>query len=109
MMEKSMLRTRDVVITMAVGIVVCVTARAWAEDWPEFRGPTGQGLASGRLPTEWGPAKNVVWKQPIPGRGWSVPVVARGRVHVTTAVPADDGSKDICLRTLCLEAKSGRV
>src|SRR5713226_1198089 len=61
-----------------------------ADSWPEFRGPTGQGLvASGKLPTEWGPDKNVAWKQEIPGKGWSSPVILDGRIYLTTAVPVD--------------------
>ena len=47
-----------------------------SESWPEFRGPTGQGIApEGPLPGEWSPTKNVAWKHPIPGSGWSSPVV----------------------------------
>ena len=58
-----------------------------AEDWPEFRGPTGQGHSAERgLPLEWGESRNVIWKTPVPGLGWSTPVVAGGRVWLTTAV-----------------------
>src|SRR5436309_1986732 len=54
-----------------------------AENWPEFRGPSGQGhFHAGSLPIEWGPDKNVVWKQAIPGLGWSSPVVSEGRVYL---------------------------
>src|SRR5262245_24441621 len=62
-------------------------APARAEDWPQFRGPTGDGHYRGpALPTAWGPDTNAVWKAPIPGRGWSSPVVWQGRVYLTTAV-----------------------
>jgi outer membrane protein assembly factor BamB len=78
-----------------------------AEDWPEFRGPTGQGASkAGDLPLEWSTTKNVAWKQAIPGSGWSSPVVHAGRVYLTTAVP--DG-KDVSLRALCLDAASGKL
>src|ERR1700730_7894553 len=80
-----------------------------AENWPEFRGPSGQGhFGAGSLPIEWGPDKNVVWKQAIPGVGWSSPVVSEGRVYLTTAVPVE-GSKDYSLRALCLDAASGKI
>ena len=73
-----------------------------AEDWPEFRGPTGQGIVrKGGLPTAWGPQKNVVWKKALPGKGWSSPVVVSNRVYLTTAVPSQGG---LSLRTLCLDA-----
>ena len=56
------------------------------EDWPEFRGPGGQGHSAERgLPLEWSEGKNVAWKTPVPGLGWSSPVVAGGRVWMTTA------------------------
>jgi outer membrane protein assembly factor BamB len=79
---------------------------AGADDWPQFRGPTGQGLVRGRLPLEWGPKKNVTWKKAIPGAGWSSPVVSEGRVYLTTAVP---GRGRLSLRALCLDARSGKL
>jgi outer membrane protein assembly factor BamB len=36
-----------------------------AENWPEFRGPTGQGHYEKSLPTEWSKTKNVVWKTAV--------------------------------------------
>jgi outer membrane protein assembly factor BamB len=88
-----------------------LAAGPWArgENWPEFRGPTGQGhVRAGGLPTRWGPDKNVVWKQPIPGRGWSSPVVWDGRIYLTTAVPVKGGN-DQSLQALCLDAASGKI
>jgi outer membrane protein assembly factor BamB len=81
------------------------------EDWPQLRGPTGQGLArSNNLPTEWSKTKNVAWKQALPGRGWSSPVVAGGRIYLTTSVVVDqDGKKGLSLQALCLDAASGRL
>src|ERR1700731_2998359 len=79
--------------------------------WPEFRGPTGQGIApEGPLPTEWSATKNVAWKQPIPGSGWSSPVLDAGRVYLTTSVPGENsGSKNQSLRALCLDARTGSM
>jgi outer membrane protein assembly factor BamB len=81
-----------------------------AEDWREYRGPTGQGLYAGKgLATEWSTTKNVVWKQPIPGHGWSSPVVQDGRIYLTTAVPIGAGkTPDQSLRALCLDAATGK-
>jgi outer membrane protein assembly factor BamB len=79
---------------------------AW-EDWPAFRGPTGQGLSAEKtLPLRWSTTENVAWKKPIPGRGWSSPVIQAGRVYLTTAVPA---GRDQSLRALCLDAGSGKL
>lgn len=78
---------------------------AHAQEWPAFRGPDGQGHSSERgLPADWSESKNVVWKAPVPGMGWSSPVVAGGRVWLTTAV--DEG--DIVLRVLAFDVEQGR-
>src|SRR5438105_15325836 len=92
----------------AVVLLTCAAARG--ESWPEFRGPTGQGIVrQGGLPVEWGPARNVAWKQAIPGRGWSSPVVAAGRVYLTSSVAvADSPSHNQSLRALCLDAATGK-
>jgi outer membrane protein assembly factor BamB len=83
---------------------------AQAADWPEYRGPTAQGLVTEvALPTEWSDVKNVVWKQPIPGKGWSSPVVASGRIYLTTAVPVEGGEAgELSLQALCLDGETGK-
>jgi outer membrane protein assembly factor BamB len=56
---------------------------AFAEDWPQFRGPNGSGVsASSGLPEEFGPNKNVLWKTALPP-GHSSPVLTRDRIFVT--------------------------
>lgn len=95
-----------------VGILVTAAATpAAAGDWNQFRGPAGDGISPDTgLAVEWGPEKNVVWKQPVPGRGWSSPVASGGRVYLTTAVPVEGSpTKDVSLRTLCLEAADGKT
>jgi outer membrane protein assembly factor BamB len=86
-------------------------AIANAEDWPEFRGPTGQGLSSATsLPVKWGTKANVRWKVSIPGKGWSSPIVHEGRIFLTTAVPsAEEPPKRQSLRALCLDAAKGET
>lgn len=59
---------------------------AGAEDWPQFRGPGGEGHSRETgLPYEWSETDNVRWKIQIPGRGWSSPVIAGNRIWLTTA------------------------
>jgi outer membrane protein assembly factor BamB len=77
-----------------------------AQDWPQFRGPGGQGHAAGEgLPLEWSESRNIAWKVPVPGRGWSSPVVAGGRVWLTTAVTV---KRDTSLRLMAFDLASGR-
>jgi outer membrane protein assembly factor BamB len=82
---------------------------SFSADWPQFRGPTGQGHAGAdKLPIEWGKDKNLVWQQAVPGLGWSSPVIVQGRVYLTTAVPGA-GNSDQSLRAMCLDAATGKV
>jgi len=76
-----------------------------AENWPQFRGPTGQGISTEtNLPLQWTSTENVLWKTPIPGQSWSSPIVWEDRVFLTTA--ADNG---VSCRVLCLERATGNI
>ena len=80
-------------------------------DWPEFRGPTGQGISDTTgLPIRWSGTENLTWMQPVPGKGWSSPVYQSGRIYLTTAVALDgDVDGDQSLRALCLNGRTGRI
>ena len=75
----------------------------FAADWPQFRGPGGSGLCPtcGRLPTEFGPHENVLWKTELP-EGKSSPILAGDRIFLT----ASDGDE---LITMCLSRVTGKV
>jgi outer membrane protein assembly factor BamB len=96
--------------TLALALVL-FAAPAQSADWPEFRGPTGQGVAGEvALPVEFGKGKNQVWMKPLPGKGWSSPIVYGNRIYLTAAVPVKDSAAgDESLRTLCLDAKTGKI
>ncbi len=75
--------------------------------WPQFRGPTGEGLSDAKnVPTEWSTEKNVAWKIEVPGRGWSSPVLAHDRIYLTSAI-GEEGHET--LHTLCFSANDGRL
>lgn len=93
---------------LALLLLLSVHFHAMAEDWPQFLGPKGDGHYSGaKLPTEWGVDKNVAWKTPLPGKGWSSPIIVKGKIYLTTAVAAANG--DQSLRAICLDQQSGSV
>jgi outer membrane protein assembly factor BamB len=93
------------VIRTVAALLVLSVFDVHAEDWPQFRGPTGQGSSTERgMPFEWSESKNVLWKTATPGRGWSSPVVAGGRVWMTTATTGEGAS----LRLIAFDAESGR-
>jgi outer membrane protein assembly factor BamB len=71
-------------------LCVCLAASGvWAQNWPQFRGPSASGVAEGRpAPVKWDAAKseNILWKTEIPGLAHSSPVIWGDRVFVTTAI-----------------------
>jgi outer membrane protein assembly factor BamB len=92
-------------ITLTLLLVIhCLTALA-ADDWPQFRGPNGDGHSDARgLPLTWSETENVVWKTAIHDRGWSSPVAYGDQVWLTTATA--DGRK---LYAVCVDRETGRV
>jgi outer membrane protein assembly factor BamB len=74
----------------ALCLALCSTqlyAESNRQDWTQWRGPDGQGHAlSNNVPIRWGETSNVVWKKEILGRGWSSPIVADGKIWLTTAI-----------------------
>ena len=79
--------------------------------WPEFRGPTAQGHSTARgLPTEWAVDKNIVWRSEVPGRGWSSPIIANGRIFLTYALELGAApASGVGLHAAALEAATGKL
>lgn len=101
-----------------------------AADWSQFRGGPALGVTTRtRVPDAWGNTDHLAWRTVIPGAGWSQPIVADGRIYLTTAVgPKDDrpsgmggvmsfstwgmasSPKDpIQWRVLCLDPADGKI
>lgn len=72
----------------AVIAALTISQHALSADWPQFRGPDGSGVVADKTlpPDRWSDKENVAWKVAIAGHGWSGPVVAGGRVFVTSCV-----------------------
>lgn len=72
---------------LALGVLaLLLAADTRAEDWPQFRGPAGNGVITDpRVPAEWSADKNVAWKASISGAAWSAPIVVGDKVFLTTA------------------------
>lgn len=86
-------------------LLVCGPAPAGDMNWPEFRGPRGDGTtASTGLPLRWSEQENVQWKTAIHGRAWSSPVIWGDQVWITTAT--EDGRE---LFALCVDRETGAV
>ena len=87
-----------------VSLVVC--AAAGAGEWPQWRGPGAKGHApeGAKPPIKWSEDENVVWKTPLPARGWSSPVIADGLAWLTTAHETPAKPEDVKRR---LKANTG--
>ncbi len=81
-------------------------SRVVADDaWPQFRGPTGQGIATAHdLPTTFDDEKNVAWKVAIDGTGWSSPVIEGDQIWLTTSTGHGHS-----LRAVCVDRAAGKV
>ena len=83
---------------LTFAIVAAIGASLRGDDWPQFRGPRGDGHADAQnLPLTWEDGKNVAWQTEIPGRGWSSPIVLGDRIWLTSAeslaLPTKDRDK----------------
>lgn len=77
---------------------------ATAADWPQFRGPGGQGHSQAQnLPLAWSETENVTWKIPVAGLGWSSPSIQGNQIWLTTAI--DDGKS---LRAIAFDTQTGK-
>ncbi|TFH19360.1 MAG: dehydrogenase, partial [Myxococcales bacterium] len=93
-------------VSLVLLVLALVATTAHADDWPQWRGPTRDGvwretglretLPEGRI--------DLRWRAPI-GSGYSGPTVANGRVYVTDRVtePAE------IERVHCFDARTGAV
>jgi len=76
-----------------------------AENWPQFRGPTGDGQTGAKkLPLHWSESQNVKWKTKIHDKGWSSPVVWGEQIWLTTATV--DGKR---MFAVCIDRETGDI
>src|SRR6188768_941336 len=78
---------------------------SFSADWPEFRGPTGQGHSIEKgLPLNWTETSNVKWKTAVPGVGWSSPSIQNDLIWLTTAT--EEGRS---LRLIAVDVATGHI
>lgn len=70
-------------ISFVVGFLALSSVPSFAEDWPGWRGPRGDGSsAEQNVPTRWSDTENIAWKVALPYSGHSSPVIWGDRVFV---------------------------
>ena len=75
-----------------------------APAWTQFRGPAQGHADNADVPLTWSETEHVKWKTPLPGEGWSSPVIAGNQIWMTTAL--DDGKS---LHALCCSLQTGQI
>lgn len=87
-------------------VVGTLAATESSAQWPQFRGPGGDGhvIDGPLLPVQWSETENVTFKVPVPGKGWSSPIVQDGKIWLTTALEAESS-----LRLLAFDLQSGAL
>jgi outer membrane protein assembly factor BamB len=105
--------------TFATVLVVCLSASIVSaqapSDWPQFRGPGGQGVSPDKgVPTTWGAKDNLLWKIDLPGPGTGSPIVIGDKIFLTCHTgyglpgkPRGD-IRDLKVHLLCLDRQTGR-
>ena len=108
-------RLRLVACAVICACLLGLTAVASAADWPQFRGPTGQGTSPDKgLPVAWSEQNNILWKAELPGAGASTPITLGDRVFLTSYagfnVPGQPGEMDRLKRhVLALSLTDGKL
>lgn len=93
-----------IVCAVLLLVVGCFAAHA-ADNWPQYRGPDGDGHSTAKgLPLTWSETNNVKWKTPIHGRAWSSPVIWGNQIWLNTAT--EDGRD---LFAVCVNRDTGKV
>ncbi len=87
-------------------LFLLVPAAASAQDWPQWRGPTGDNHAAphSTAPVKWSESSGIAWKTSIPGRGHSSPTIVGERIYLTTA-DAKAGTQSL----LVVDKQSGKL
>ena len=86
-------------------LLLLMFASVQAANWPQWRGPNGDGISlETNVPVRWSASENVVWKTPIPGEGHSSPTVWGASVFLTTAML--NSQERLLLR---LDARTGNI
>jgi len=92
-------------ISTFVLLFLSVPAFAEPEQWSMHRGPNGQGISTATgLPTQWSDTENIAWKTPIPGEGWSSPIIWNDHIFLTTAT--NDGRE---CRVIAVDRRTGAI
>lgn len=86
------MRTR--LITAA--LVCCTTATLFAQQWPQWRGPTRNGVSTEtNLPVRWSATEGIAWKLPLPAYSGSTPIIWDDLIFLNVATASGSGALEL--------------
>jgi outer membrane protein assembly factor BamB len=92
-------------VPLLAGVLTAGLPASAAVNWPQFRGPTGDGISQETgLPVTWSESEHVGWKTAVHGKAWSSPVIWGNQVWLTTA--PEDGKQ---LYAVCVDRRTGTI
>jgi outer membrane protein assembly factor BamB len=92
-------------MSFIIMFILYSTSVLWAQNWPCWRGPNGDGTSSDtNIPVKWDSVTNVVWKTSVPGGGYSSPVIWKDKLFLTSAI--EETQEKVLF---CYDAKSGKL
>jgi len=94
---------------LAFGATVLMAGESATTNWPQWRGPSANGVALlGNPPIQWSETNHIKWKAKIPGSGTSTPIVWENQVLFLTAIPTGKKvtTEDIQLQSKSVEGKT---
>lgn len=104
-MEKGKIMTikKEALLLLIIAMLL-PACRSSAGDWPHWRGPYLNGSSNEKnLPSKWNKTENIAWTASLPGHGSATPIIANGRVFVSST---DRNNSD--LLALCFDVSTGR-
>ena len=86
-------------------LLLGMTTAAVAGNWPQWRGPAGNGVAEEQnLPLKWSATENVRWKIPLPSPGNSTPIIWGTRLFLTQSLDGTGRERAV----ICFRRQDGK-
>src|SRR3954469_675543 len=83
--------------------LLLVAPLARADNWPQWRGPSGDGISKETgVPSKWSKEENILWSVPLPGMGGSTPIIWGDKLFLTTE------NKEKLMALMCFSTKDGK-
>jgi outer membrane protein assembly factor BamB len=90
-------------IVAALNVMIMSCSLAFAENWPQWRGPWLNGVSDEKnLPWRWSQEENITWRLALPGLSAATPVIWEERVFLNVT----EGEQ---LYLWCVDKKRGRL